>query len=283
MSIWKNFVNKLQEDITVSFANPKTFDTNWSFNSSRFRLISLFALLLIVCSILFSLFLFFGPTKSWFTNNDVSIERQNLEAQMKRVKELETEINRQEIFIKGIQDVLTGKITPDSLEKKPADLKAIDLKDVKIATSRDESKLAKKVKDDMRTVQKKQTTSISNSLFDAPVSGYVSEKFSADRHPAVDIVCKKESTIKACLDGVIIYSGYTKNDGYFIIIDHGNKYLSIYKHNKVNLKSNGQRVKLGDPIAIAGNSGENSTGPHLHFELWFEQKPIDPQTLMSFN
>lgn len=282
MGIWKNFVNKLQEDITVSFGNPKTFDTNWSINSSRFRLISLFALVLLVFSILFSVFLFFGPAKSWFTNNDVSIERQRLDAQMVRVRELEEEISSQENFIKDIQAVLMGKISPDSLENRPKEIKTIDLKDVKTTTTKDESKLAKKVKDDMRTVQKKQPNSISSSLFDAPVKGYVSEKFSADRHPAVDIVCKKGATIKACLEGVIIYSGYTKNDGYFTIIDHGNGYLSIYKHNKVNLKSIGQRVQLGDPIAIAGNTGENSTGPHLHFELWYNQMPIDPETLMSF-
>ena len=282
MSIWKNFIEKLQEDITVSFGNPKTFDTNWSFNSSRVRLISLFLLVMLIFCSLFSFLLFFGPTKSWFTNNDVSIERQKLESQMIRVLELEAEISSQEKFIKDIQAVLLGNIAPDSISSKPQEIKTIDLKQLKIATTKDEGKLARKVKDDMRTVQKKDTKSITNSLFDAPVKGYISENFSAERHPGVDIVCKKESTIKSCLDGIIIYSGYTKSDGHFMIIDHGNDYLSIYKHNKVNLKSIGQRVQLGDPIAIAGNTGENSTGPHLHFELWFEQKPIDPQTLMSF-
>lgn len=281
--MWKRFIKKLSEEISVSFGNPKTFDTNWSFNSSRFRLISLLALLLLVFAILFSLFLFLGPTKSWFTNNDVSIERQRLESQLIRVKELESEISTQEKFIKDIQDVILGKIAPDSISSKPREMKTIDLKDAKIATTKDEGKLARKVKDDMRTIQRKSTESITNSLFDAPVKGYISENFSSERHPAVDIVCKKDATIKACLDGVIIYSGYTKSDGYFTIIDHGNDYLSIYKHNKVNLKRIGQRVQLGDPIAIAGNTGENSTGPHLHFELWFEQKPIDPLTLMSFN
>jgi murein DD-endopeptidase MepM/ murein hydrolase activator NlpD len=282
MGSWKNFIDKLREDVSVSFGNPNTFDTNWSFNTSWFRLISLFSLVLLVFSILVSLFLFFGPAKSWFTNNDVSIERQKLESQMVRLHELESEMKSQEKFIKDIQDVLLGKIAPDSLSSKPQEIKPINLKDVKIATTKDEGRLARKVKDDMRTVQKKAPESITSSLFDAPVKGYISEKFSAERHPAVDIVCKKEATIKACLNGVIVYSGYTKNDGNFLIIDHGNGYLSIYKHNKVNLKSSGQRVQLGDPIAIAGNSGENSTGPHLHFELWFEQKPIDPQTLMSF-
>jgi ABC-type multidrug transport system fused ATPase/permease subunit len=283
MSVWKTFVDKLTEDITVSFGNPKTFDTNWTFTSSRFRLISLFSLVFLLFAILFSLFLFLGPTKSWFTNNDVSIGRQKVEAQLIRVNKLEAEIGAQEKFIRDIQDVLLGKISADSISSKPQEMKTIDLKYAKIATTRDEGKLASKVKDDMRTVQKKENESVTSSLFDAPVKGVISEKFLPDRHPAVDIVCKKDATIKACLDGVIIYSGYTKGDGYFTIIDHGNKYISIYKHNKVNLKRIGQRVQLGDPIAIAGNTGENSTGPHLHFELWFEQKPIDPLTLMSFN
>ncbi|MFA7272583.1 MAG: M23 family metallopeptidase [Crocinitomicaceae bacterium] len=282
MGFWKKFIDKLQEDITVSFGNPKTYDTNWSFNSSRIRLLSLLALLLLVVSVGFAAFLFLGPTKSWFTNNDVSIGRQKLEAQDKRVKELEGKLTAQENFIKDIQDVLLGKVAPDSLSKKPKEIKAFDMKDVKIETSKDEGKLAKKVKDDMRTKQVKENESITNSLFDAPVKGFISEKFSSERHPAVDIVCKKDATIKACLEGIILYTGYSKNDGYFMIIVHGNGYISIYKHNKINLKKIGQRVQLGDPIAIAGNTGENSTGPHLHFELWFQQKPIDPETLMRF-
>ena len=198
-----------------------------------------------------------------------------------RVRELTSEFEVQDNFILNLQNVMLGKISPDSISSRPKNMENVNLTNVNVATTKDEGKLARKVKDDMRTVKKK-TESTKNLLFEAPVRGEISEKFSLDRHPAVDIVCKKEASVKACMDGIIIYSGYTKNDGNFIIIDHGGSYLSLYKHNKVNLKKMGQRIQLGDPIAIVGNTGENSTGPHLHFELWFEQRPVDPETFMTF-
>jgi len=278
----KNKIAKLQEDIRLSNTSADSFEENWSFVTTRFRLISLTTLILLIFGILFFIFLLYGPTRSWFRTEDVSIERQRLEDQEKRVRVLEEEITAQENFIQNIQAVLTGKVPVDSVSNRPTKLNALDLTNVNVATTKDEGKLARKVKDDMRTVKKKDSESTKNLLFEAPVRGIVSEKYSVNRHPAVDIVCKKEASVKACMDGIILFSGYTKNDGHFIIIDHGGTYLSVYKHNKVNLKSTGQRVQLGDPIAIAGNSGENSTGPHLHFELWFEQRAVDPQTHMTF-
>lgn len=282
MGFFKRTIKRLQEDIRISTSNAGSFDENWSFVTSRFRIISLVTLILLVFGILFFIFLFYGPTRSYFRTEDVSISRRTLDKQSKRVDDLTKKIESQDLFIENIQNVLQGKISPDSVSSKPQELQNVDLSDVNNATTKDESKLAKKVKDDMRTVKKKDNRPTKSLLFEAPVRGTISEKFSYDTHPAVDIVCKKESSIKSCMDGVILYTGYTKNDGNFIIIDHGRGYVSIYKHNKVVLKSTGQRVQLGDPIAIAGNSGENSTGPHLHFELWFEQRPIDPQTFMTF-
>ncbi len=281
MGFFKKKINQLQEDIRISSSNPETFDENWSFVSSRFQLISLITLVLILFGILLFVFLFYGPTRSWFRTEDVSIERQRLEAMEIRVRELTSEFEVQDNFILNLQNVMLGKISPDSISSRPKNMENVNLSNVNVATTKDEGKLARKVKDDMRTVKKK-TESTKNLLFEAPVRGEISEKFSLDRHPAVDIVCKKEASVKACMDGIIIYSGYTKNDGNFIIIDHGGSYLSLYKHNKVNLKKMGQRIQLGDPIAIVGNTGENSTGPHLHFELWFEQRPVDPETFMTF-
>ena len=86
----------------------------------------------------------------------------------------------------------------------------------------------------------------------------------------------------ACLAGTVVYSGYTQKDGFILIVDHANGYLSVYKHNKTVLKKTGNRVQMNDPIAIAGNSGENSTGPHLHFELWYNQSAVNPEDYMRF-
>jgi murein DD-endopeptidase MepM/ murein hydrolase activator NlpD len=98
----------------------------------------------------------------------------------------------------------------------------------------------------------------------------------------IDIVAGKNEAIKATLDGTIIFAGWTMTDGYVVQIQHDENIISIYKHNSALLKKTGDRVKAGQPIAMIGNSGENSNGPHLHFEIWHRGNPVDPQDFLRF-
>ena len=119
-------------------------------------------------------------------------------------------------------------------------------------------------------------------FFGSPVLGEISQEFKAPNHPGIDVVTTKNETVKACLGGTVIYSGYTRKDGHILIIAHPGDYVSVYKHNKTLLKKVGRKVQLGDPIAIVGNTGENTNGPHLHFELWYQQTPVNPADYMKF-
>ena len=112
--------------------------------------------------------------------------------------------------------------------------------------------------------------------------GVVSQKFNSENHFGIDVVTKKNEVVKACLAGTIIYAGYTHKDGYIILIEHKNDVVSVYRHNQRVLKKTGATVKLGDPIAIVGNTGENTDGPHLHFELWQNQVPVNPSDFIRF-
>ncbi len=104
----------------------------------------------------------------------------------------------------------------------------------------------------------------------------------AQEHYGTDIAAKENEPIKATLDGTVLFSGWTSETGFTIQIQHSNNLVSAYKHNSVLLKKAGQFVKAGETIAVIGNSGEQSTGPHLHFELWYNGKAIDPQEYMVF-
>jgi murein DD-endopeptidase MepM/ murein hydrolase activator NlpD len=111
----------------------------------------------------------------------------------------------------------------------------------------------------------------------------VSSSFnSVENHFGIDIVTKKDESIKSTLAGTVIYSGWTSESGYMIQIQHNNDIVSVYKHNSVVLKNEGERVNAGQVIAIVGNSGEITTGPHLHFEIWHKGTAIDPQDYISF-
>ncbi|MDG2081815.1 MAG: M23 family metallopeptidase [Bacteroidales bacterium] len=127
-------------------------------------------------------------------------------------------------------------------------------------------------------------SSIKSFNFFTPIPGIITSRFSLiDNHFGIDIVTARNEAVKSTLDGTVIFSGWTLETGYVIGIQHKNNFVSIYKHNSVLLKKDGDNVIAGDPIAIAGESGELTTGPHLHFELWENGTPVNPEEYILFN
>ncbi len=119
--------------------------------------------------------------------------------------------------------------------------------------------------------------------FEKPVTGEITSKYDANRyHYGLDLAARTQSEIKAVASGYILSGGFTRETGYTVWIIHASNYLSSYKHNSKLLVYAGQYVEQGESIAIIGNTGESSTGPHLHFELWRENKPLDPEDVMKF-
>ena len=213
-------------------------------------------------------------------DKEKTIERIELEQQMVQIEGLEEEIKNQEVYIANLQAVLLGKISPEELKDKK-NLQPVDVKTLDTRTTADELELSENIKNEMRQGKEEKLTTTDALV--APIKGVISQGFDKAKHPALDLVAKKDEVVNACQSGVVLYSGYSKKDGYFTILQHADGLLSIYKHFKVNLKKNGQRVGRGDAIGIVGNSGENSTGPHLHFELWQNQRPVDPTKLIKFS
>ena len=120
-------------------------------------------------------------------------------------------------------------------------------------------------------------------IFYTPISGIITDKFdSKTKHFGIDLVAKEKTRISSVLEGTVVISNWTSETGYVIGIQHKNNYFSLYKHNSVLLKSVGDFVNASDHIAIIGNSGELSSGPHLHFELWHKGTPVNPEDYISF-
>lgn len=119
-------------------------------------------------------------------------------------------------------------------------------------------------------------------LFYAPVKGKITSTFEKTLHPAVDIVPYKDESIKAALDGTIIFSSWTPDFGNVICIQHADNWLTVYKHCANAIKKKGMRVRTGEIIAVLGNSGELSSGPHLHFELWHNGMALNPVDFIGF-
>ena len=118
--------------------------------------------------------------------------------------------------------------------------------------------------------------------FFTPLKGVVSQGYDPAVHPYVDITAPAGSVIKATLDGTVIFAGWSDDSGHTIQIQHDGDIVSIYKHNEKLLKKVGDKVTAGAPIALVGNSGELTTGDHLHFELWYKGETVDPARYINF-
>lgn len=125
--------------------------------------------------------------------------------------------------------------------------------------------------------------SIYNLYFFPPVKGMITSKYDAKQgHYGIDVAAPSDEPVKTCLDGTVISSNWTLDGGYELTIQHAYNLVSIYKHNSKILKKTGNFVKAGEAISIIGNSGEKSTGPHLHFEIWKNGVAMDPATFIKF-
>jgi murein DD-endopeptidase MepM/ murein hydrolase activator NlpD len=124
---------------------------------------------------------------------------------------------------------------------------------------------------------------IEQLFFIAPVVGEVSEKMSSQKnHLGIDIIVPKNTEVKATMDGNIIAADWTQETGNSLVIQHPHEIISVYRHNNKLLKKAGDYVKAGEAVAIAGNSGDLTSGPHLHFELWYRGKAVNPEDHIKF-
>lgn len=259
--------------------DPDNFDELWGFTTSRIRLFSLLCLIVLLASSGIGLLLVKSPLGVYFGTTQDTPDRRKLEEQQERIVQLTRKLDAQEKYVNNIRNIILGELPEDSLSK-PGKVPEINPADISIAQSSAEKVIAEKVKDDQRTGVSRQPAAVVH--FIAPVRGPISQPFDAKNHPAIDVVTPENKTILACLSGTVIYSGYSQRDGHVLIIEHANNFLSVYKHARNRLKKSGEKVRTGDPIGVVGNTGENTNGPHLHFELWLNQKPVNPQDYIRF-
>ena len=204
----------------------------------------------------------------------------------RKTDSLEQVLRSRDLYISNIRNIVEGNVEGKPSGENPDVIKAKYDTIRHLPKSREDSLLRVEMEQQDKYslhVNEKKNSGISSFFFFAPVKGNVTEPFNLrNKHFGVDIVAPANAAIKATLDGMVVFSNFTTETGYVIGIQHGNNLFSLYKHNSSLLKKAGDYVKAGDVIAIIGNSGEQTTGPHLHFELWYNSSPIDPQQYVTF-
>ena len=192
-------------------------------------------------------------------------------------------IDRNERYIQGVQRILQGEVIDTVLQELETDTSSNNAEIVLSGPSAQDSAFREWVEEENAFTLNQGGAELGIPQLISPIEGIITSGFDkATNHFAVDIAAASNTPVKTCYEGTVIFADWTSETGNIIIVQHENNLLSAYKHNSALLKEVGEFVRSGEAIAIIGNSGENSTGPHLHFELWFEGAPIDPQNFIKF-
>ena len=201
-----------------------------------------------------------------------------------RVDSLEHELMKRDRFLTSLQLVLSGGDTTQMQQIRNDSLKA--------GYDTVQFKLSEQESDFRAEIEEKERFNLGFGIkeqnkdyyhFFPPVEGMVTQSFDEKkRHYGTDIVAKANAKVAAVLDGVVVFTDWTIKTGYVIQVQHANDLLSVYKHNSVLLKKQGDYVRAGEVLGVVGNTGEESSGPHLHFELWRAGNPLNPEDFIKF-
>ena len=279
--------NKNNKKIThfrLSLLDAKTHKQLFSlrFNRTGF-FVSVVSVAVLLCAAIFSI-IAFTPIRTFIPGYpDARTKKAAIQNAIK-IDSLENVIYRWELYSENLRRVVEGEqpVNIDSLiaEQHRQEELAKDPEYLK----RQDSLLRKEVKEEEMfdiSSRSQRKLPIEGKLFFTPLKGVISQGYDPI-HPYIDITAPAGSVVKATLDGTVIYAGWNEETGNTIQIQHSDDLISIYKHNEKLLKKTGDKVKAGTSIALVGNTGDVSTGTHLHFELWHKGEAVDPTRYIKF-
>lgn len=280
----KKIKKKLLHKYRLVILNDDTFEERLSLNLTRLNVFILGTISAIMLIVATTILIAFTPLKEYIPGySSTTLKKKAVKLSFK-TDSLQRAIDLNEKYFASIKQVLQGEVSTVQFNKdsiiQAAKLEAsqIDLNPIK-----EDSILRQKVDKEDKYSLFETATSKANFVLFPPVNGTISESYNVKtKHYAVDVVVAKDTPIKSTADGTVIFAEWTAQTGHVIIIEHSQGLISVYKHNATLTKSQGDLVKAGEVIATAGNTGELSTGPHLHFELWSDGYPVNPTNFIDF-
>lgn len=284
-TVFARFKKWLSTAYRLVILNDETFGEKLSIRLSPLGLLVTVTAITIIMTTLVISFVALTPLREYIPGYGNVSDRKELLKLSLRADSIEQTLEAKESYINNLINVFN-----EQLETKPLKPKKDSLKDY--SKIHNEPSLAElNFRKETEENKANQTTAPYNAktkglndvVFYSPVKGMVTTSYNVkDGHFGIDVVTKADETIKAPLDGTIIYTGFTVEDGYILHIQHANNLMSIFKHNSRLNKKMGERVNTGEVISVVGNTGTNSKGPHMHFELWFNGIPVNPEEFVAF-
>lgn len=283
----KTLSNWLTTRYQLIIRNEENFAEKTSMGFTYSKVI-LFSVILFTGLFVMSMFMSKTILAKWFDpKHEQMVLNQQLFELAQKVDSLGLEVDRKDQFIANFQRVLSGDTADfqDPSEAlrgenqplaKPSDLKATSTDSV-FRKDFEQSDMS------LITVASKKYRELEETFFYSPIAGFISDPYDVKKgHLGVDIVAKVNEPIKCIADGTVIFSSWTQDSGYVIMVQHRGNLISSYKHNAQLLKKVGTFVNGGEIISIVGNSGELTNGPHLHFELWYNGNSLNPEEFVTF-
>ncbi len=285
----EKWYRKLRNKYKLVILNDETYEEKLSFKLSRLNVFIAVGTLSILLIIITTIIIAFTPLREYIPGyTDVQLYEKLYRLQ-NVTDSLEEATRQNKLYLANLKLILSGKDTTivsplpldtggayRSITSYPSERDSAFREEFENLLYAGDVKIASREKPGIRP-------DINSFSFFTPLRGIVTGKFDTkSKHYGVDIVSVQNEAIKATLDGVVVFTGWTLETGYTICIQHEYDLISAYKHNSSLLKEQGSFVKAGDAIAIIGSSGEMSSGPHLHFELWYNGVPVNPVDVIKF-
>lgn len=282
----QTFWKKIRFKYKLSILNENTLGEIFSLRVSKLSaslIICIFSLLLIVLT---SVIIISTPIRNYLPGYlDVEVRNDIMSLALK-ADSLQNALEAQNLYTHNVALILKGEMPVDSIRRMDS-LQQFKPDSIEFKKSDDTEKFVKKYEDESRyklSALPRTTLSSDYIFFYPPVIGKISSPFDKkEKHFGIDIAADPKESVLATLDGTVIFTAFDSNSGYVIQLQHTNGYTSIYKHNTMLLKREGDIVRAGEAIAIVGNTGNLSTGTHLHFELWDKGMPLNPEDYIIFN
>ena len=276
--------DRLKYKYKLSVINETSYEEVFNFRLSQLHVLTALSVLVVILVVLTILLIAFTGLREFIPGYPDGNMRQMIAQNALRVDSLENELLKRDRFFKSIRLVLNGGDTT-SLERSREDTARYRNDTIRFQISEQENEFRAAIEErerfNLSLGMKEQNHDYYH--FFPPVEGIVTQSFDEKkRHYGTDIVAKANAKVAAVLDGVVIFTDWTVKTGYVIQVQHTNDLISVYKHNSILLKKQGDYVRAGEVLGVVGNTGEESSGPHLHFELWRAGNPLNPENFIKF-
>lgn len=281
----KKLFQKLTHKYRMVLLNEDTFEEVGNIRLTRLNMIALGGVILILLVAITYSIIAYTSIREWIPGYPDAAMRQNIRQNAMKLDSLEYEQAIRDQYFDNLNRIISGEMPENYLNDTTG---AADVQEVSFLRSANDSLLRQQVEaEEQFRLSVLDIDHVSRNLYDmhffTPVKGIVTRSFNPpDGHFGIDLVAGPNEVVKAALDGTVIMSTWTLETGYVIQIQHDYELITVYKHNAALFKSVGQKVIAGDAIAIVGNSGELTTGPHLHFEMWHDRSPLNPADFIVF-